>query len=102
MLDSGWRVGRYIETEQPVEHRRFAIVVQRRELAIRDFFAAILQQPEPQEVLSHVPENIAGSGMVQSHVNCSLVCQSLAQPDSDQSTTPASACGQDPSNPRLK
>jgi hypothetical protein len=26
--------------------------------------------------------------MVQSRVNCSLVCQSLAQTDSDQSTTP--------------
>jgi hypothetical protein len=53
-------------------------------------------------LLSHAPESIAGSGMVQSRVSFSADCHSLAQADSDQSTTPASFWGQDPSSPRSK
>jgi hypothetical protein len=55
-----------------------------------------------ERLLSHAPESSAGSGMVQSRVSFSADCHSLAQADSDQSTTPASFWGQDPSSPRPK
>jgi hypothetical protein len=49
MPDRKWRFGRYIESEKPVEHRRLAIIMPRREPAIRDFFAAVLHQTKPQQ-----------------------------------------------------
>ena len=45
MSDRKWRVGRYFEAEQPIKQRGLAIIVPRREPAIRDFFATVLQQP---------------------------------------------------------
>ena len=102
-----------VERKQSIEQGRLAIETNLVEPAAWNRFPAMVEEAEPEQrwrilayieygVLSHVPENIAGSGMVQSRVSFSLDCQSLAQTDSDQSTTPASLCGHDPSNPRPK
>ena len=39
----------HIEREQPIEQWRLAIIVPGREPAVRDLFAAVLQQSEPQQ-----------------------------------------------------
>ena len=76
-----------VKGEQSLEQLGLAIKMMLAERAPWNCFAAV---------------NIAGSGMVQSRVSFSGDCHSSAQTDSDQSTTPASAWGQDPSNPRSK